>query len=123
LATCDSEVDIAEDNQKLVQSFYLPANEGVLAYRLLDLAIKGFSDEEINWLTVVRESKFQWSYSNFLAMLEDALELDFINHVIHMRPNPEHLPDFLKSKVEEKSVIRVGSNLSRRGESKDNEPK
>lgn len=97
LAACDADVELIEDDRKAVQSIIVPVDWGVIAYRLLGMAVRGFGDEEIEWLDVLREEKFQWAYDDLLRVLREGIQLGFVNHVIH--PYPQHVPDFLKGKL------------------------
>ena len=73
LALCETGVDVKEDGSRVIQSFYLPADQGVFAYRLFDIAVRGFGSDPIDWLTVIREERFQWSYSSLLDTIREGI--------------------------------------------------
>jgi len=97
LAACESEVEVAESDGRIVQSIYVPFDCGVIGSRLLDMAVRGFSKRKVEWLTVIRDGTFQWSYADLQRALVEGGALGFIKHVIH--PYPSTIPDFLTGKL------------------------
>lgn len=88
-------VEVVEKGDRVVQTLYVPSDISDFSYRFLDVAVRGYSEEEIEWLEVLRGEKFSWTHTEFVEALKKAGPLGFIKHIIH--PYPRHRPDWLQS--------------------------